>query len=53
MSVSSDDRVVLTRAQVKAIVKQSRAVDVNKQRPSFHAIVKRGEYAYFTDRRLS
>ena len=50
MGVSSDDRVVLTRAQVKAIIKQSRAVDGNKQRPALHAIVKRGEYAYFTDR---
>ena len=50
MSVSSDDRVVLTRAQVKAIIKQSRAVDGNKQRPALHAIFKRGEYAYFTDR---
>ena len=50
MSVSSDDKVVLTRAQVKAIVKQSKAVDTNKQRPALHAIVKRGEYAYFTDR---
>ena len=50
MSVSSDDRVVLTRGQVKAIIKQSRAVDSNKQRPVLHAIVKRGEYAYFTDR---
>ena len=50
MSVSSDNRVVLTRAQVKAIIKQSRAVDGNKQRPALHAIIKRGEYAYFTDR---
>ena len=50
MSVSSDDRVVLSRAQVKAIIKQSRAVDSNKQRPALHAIFKRGEYAYFTDR---
>ena len=50
MSVSSDDRVVLTRSQVKAIIKQSRSVDSNKQRPVLHAIVKRGEYAYFTDR---
>lgn len=50
MSVSSDDRVVLTRAQVKAIIKQSRAVDSNKLRPELHAIIKRGEYAYFTDR---
>ena len=50
MSVSSDDRVVLTRAQVKAIIKQSRAVDGNKQRPALHAVIKRGEYAYFTDR---
>ena len=38
MSVSSDSMVVLTRAQVKAIIKQSRAVDENKQRPSLHAI---------------
>ena len=50
MSVSSDDRVVLSRAQVKAIIKQSRVVDSNKQRPALHAIFKRGEYAYFTDR---
>ena len=50
MSVSFDNMVVLTRAQVKAIIKQSRAVDSNKQRPALHAIVKRGEYAYFTDR---
>ena len=50
MGVSSDSRVVLTRAQVKAIVKQSRAVDGNRQRPELQAIVKRGEYAYFTDR---
>ena len=50
MSVSSDSMVVLTRGQVKAIVKQSRAVDGNKQRPALQAIVKRGEYAYFTDR---
>ena len=50
MSVSSDSVVVLTRAQVKAIVKQSRAVDENKQRPALQAIVKRGAYAYFTDR---
>jgi hypothetical protein len=55
MSVSSDGRVVLTRDQVKAIIKQSKAVDSNKddsnkQRPALHAIVKRGEYAYFTDR---
>ena len=50
MSVSPDNRVVLTRAQVRAIIKQSRAVDGNKQRPALHAIVKRGEYAYFTDR---
>ena len=50
MSVSSDDRVVLAKAQVKAIIKQSRAVDGNKHRPELHAIVKRGEYAYFTDR---
>ena len=50
MSVSSDDRVVLTRAQVRAIIKQSRAVDGNKRRPALHAIIKRGGYAYFTDR---
>ena len=34
----------------KAIIKQSRAVDGNKQRPALHAIIKRGGYAYFTDR---
>ena len=50
MSVSSDSTAVLTRAQVKAIIKQSRAVDGNKHRPALHAIVKRGWYAYFTDR---
>ena len=55
MRISSDDRVVLTRAQVKAIIKQSKAVDSNKddsnkQCPALHAIVKRGECAYFTDR---
>ena len=50
MRISSDDRVVLTRAQVKAIIKQSKAVDSNKQRPVLHAIFKRGEYAYITDR---
>ena len=50
MSVSSDSMVVLTRGQVKAIIKQSKAADSNKQRPELHAIIKRGEYAYFTDR---
>ena len=50
MSVSSDNRVVLTKAQVRAIIKQSRAVDGNKRRPALHAIIKRGEYAYFSDR---
>jgi hypothetical protein len=44
-----NDKVVLTRSQVKAIIKQSKAVD-NKQRPALHVIVKRGEYAYLTDR---
>ena len=50
MSVSSDDRVVLTRAQVKAIIKQSKDAGGNKRRPELHAIIKRGGYAYFTDR---
>ena len=50
MRISSDDRVVLTRAQVKAIIKQSKAVDINKERPVLHAVFKRGEYAYITDR---
>ena len=50
VSVSSDSMVVLTRAQVKAIIKQSKDADGNKRRPELHAIVKRGGYAYFTDR---
>ena len=47
--MSDNNEVLLTKKQVKAILKQSKFTG-NEARPALKALFKRGEYVYYTDR---